>query len=106
QYKSEKSRRDSLKINLERVVEERRVLEKYTKERTVSDLTSKLKESKRALERVKDQAKAKEIQAETERLTKKLIYEQELDKYQDIEEQIRRCIIAAPQDGMVVYYVS
>src|SRR5205807_8828984 len=38
--------------------------------------------------------------------TKKSVFEQEQDKYDDIEEQIRKCIINSPQDGMVVYYIS
>src|SRR5439155_15331725 len=49
---------------------------------------------------------AKEIQAESARQTTKSVYEQEQDKYDDIEDQIRKCIITSPQDGLVVYYVS
>ena len=59
-----------------------------------------------ALARVKLQAVAKEVQAESDRLAKKSVYLQEQDKYEDIEEQIRKCIIPSPQDGMVVYFVS
>ena len=32
------------------------------------------------------------------------VYQQELEKLREIEEQIRECKIDAPQDGMVVYY--
>ncbi len=106
QLKSEESRLQSLRVTRDKVREESRVLEKYTKPLTVTDLTSKMNEAERALERAKNEARAKEVQAESDRQAKKSVYEQELDKYQDIEEQIRRCIISAPQDGMVVYYVS
>jgi hypothetical protein len=46
------------------------------------------------------------VQAESDRVAKKSVFEQEQDKYEDIEEQIRKCIVNSPQDGMVVYYVS
>jgi HlyD family secretion protein len=106
QEQSEVSRYKSLEVNLERVLEEQRVLEVFTKKRTITDLTGKVEEAKRALDRVLKQAKAKEIQAETDRSTKKSVFDQEQDKYDDIEEQIHHCQIHSPQDGMVVYYVS
>jgi multidrug efflux pump subunit AcrA (membrane-fusion protein) len=71
-----------------------------------TDLESKLTEARRALDRARAEAEAKEVQARTERLTKKSIFQQEEDKYEDIDDQIRKCVITAPQDGMVVYYVS
>jgi HlyD family secretion protein len=106
QYKAEKSKFESLQIALDQKLEARRVLNDFTKVRTVKDLESKIAEAKRALARVNDQAKAKLITADSDRVTKKSVYEQEQDKYDDIEEQIRKCIIVSPQDGMVVYYVS
>jgi HlyD family secretion protein len=106
QFNSEESRLRSLEVAWEKAKEDKRVLEDYTKKRTVTDLTTKLDEAKKILEREKDKAKAEEIKAESERQAKKSVFEQEEDKYEDIEEQIRRCIITAPQDGMVVYFVS
>jgi HlyD family secretion protein len=106
QYKAEMSKLDSLQVALDKVIEEKRVLEQYTKERTITDLKSKRDEALRALERAKNEARAKEVQAESDRMAKKSVFEQEQDKYDDIEEQIRKCIINSPQDGMVVYYVS
>src|SRR5262245_41797914 len=105
QYDSELSRLRGLELDMDKIQEEKRVLA-YTKERNETDLKTKLEEAKKALERVKDQTAAKLIQAEGDRQAKKSIFEQEEDKYEDIEEQIRRCVITAPQDGMVVYYVS
>src|SRR5205823_14438270 len=76
------------------------------KQRTETDYSNTGTEAERALTRAKLQAAAKEIQADSDRQTKKSVFEQEQDKYDDIEDQIRKCIITSPQDGMVVYYVS
>src|SRR5207302_10125297 len=38
--------------------------------------------------------------------SKKSIYEQEAARLKDLEDEIKKCIITAPQDGLVVYYVS
>src|SRR5205823_6545312 len=62
-------------------------------------------EAERALDRVKKQAVAKEAQADADRKAKQSVYAQEQSKYGEIEEEIRKCIITAPQDGLVVYYV-
>jgi HlyD family secretion protein len=106
QYKAEKSKLDSLQIALDQKLEARRVLNEYTKVQQVTTLDNALAEAKRVLERKKNEARAKEVQAESDRQAKKSVFEQEQDKYEDIEEQIRKCIIYAPQDGIVVYYIS
>lgn len=106
QYKAEKSKFGSLKVALDKVNEERRVLIDYTKVLEVTTRENTLAEAKRNLERKINEAKAKEVQADSDRITKKSVFEQEQDKYDDIEDQIRKCIITSPQDGMVVYFVS
>ncbi|MBX7103257.1 MAG: hypothetical protein K1X57_04210 [Gemmataceae bacterium] len=106
QLQSEQSKYQGYEVQLLKVLEEQRVLEDYTKGRTLLDMKNKVEEAKRALDRQKKQATAKLAQAEAERLTKRSIYDQEEDKYEDIVEQINNCRIYAPQDGLVVYYVS
>jgi multidrug efflux pump subunit AcrA (membrane-fusion protein) len=106
QTEAEHSRAESADIALKKVQEELRVLEDYTKKRTITDLESKLEEAKRALERVKLQAQAKEAAADIDRITKKSVYEQEAEHYREIEEEVTKGILLAPQDGLVVYYVS
>jgi HlyD family secretion protein len=109
QAQAEQSKLESMEITLGKVNEEKRVLTdpKFgVKERSETELRNKKAEAERALARAKLTATSEEIKAESERQTKKSIFEQEEDKYEDIEEQIRRCTITAPQDGMVVYYVS
>jgi multidrug efflux pump subunit AcrA (membrane-fusion protein) len=98
-------RMKSAEIDLEKVREEMRVLEEYTFLREKTDRESKLAEAKRNLDRVKSQSIAKEKTAESERESKRSIYEQERLKLKDIEDEILKCTIIAPHDGMVVYYM-
>jgi HlyD family secretion protein len=105
QAQAEQSRLVAGEIALQKVQEELRVLDYYTKKRTITDLRTKLAEAQRALRRKEKQAKATEVQAATDQKAKASIYQQELAHYQEIEEVIRKCTIVAPQDGLVVYYI-
>ena len=58
------------------------------------------------MERAKLQAKAIEIKAASILETAKLTYEKELMKLRDIEREIDKCYLRAPEPGMVVYYVE
>jgi multidrug efflux pump subunit AcrA (membrane-fusion protein) len=105
QLQAEQSKYESYKVNLQKANEELRVLDDYTRDREVKDRTNKLDEARRALDRTITQSKAKILQAEMQRKTKRSIYEQEQDKFLDIEEQIANCRMYAPQDGLVVYFI-
>ena len=106
QLQAEQSKQQGFDVALEKAREDLRVLDNYTKQRTVTFNQNTVDEAARALDREIIQQRAKIIQAEADRLTKKSIFEQEEDKYQDIEEQIGNCHMYSPQDGLVVYYVS
>jgi HlyD family secretion protein len=93
----------SAELAMENLMEERRVLEQFTKHRQETDYAGKLAEARRALSRSRSQALAKRIQAEIARLSRKTIYNREYQRAHDIEEQILECTVRAPQDGMVVY---
>jgi len=105
QADADASRVDGASIAVEKVLEERRVLVDYTKKRTVQDFTAKLDEAKRALDRVKGQAKAKLAQKEADRLSKRSVLEQKLTQKREIQGEMDKCLVLAPQDGLVVYYV-
>jgi multidrug resistance efflux pump len=108
QAQSEQSKLESLEITLSQQTEARRVLIDPTfgmKKRTETDLSNKVAEAKRALDRVKLQAVAKEVSARTVRDTNRSLYQQELTRYKEIEDEIKKCKIYAPEDGMVVYFV-
>jgi HlyD family secretion protein len=106
QADAEESRAEAARIALKKLETEKRVLVDFTKGRTIQDLSAKLAEAKRALERVKSQARAKLAQADADRLAKDSIYKQELTRKQENEDEIAKCSLLAPQDGLVVYYVS
>lgn len=106
QVQAEKAKLQAAQIALEKVREESRVLEQYTRVRTETELRSKVEEAKRALDRVIKQAEAKRVTADADRLAKRSVYEQELARKQDLEEEIKKCTIVAPQDGTVVYFVE
>ena len=106
QAQADEARLRSAEIALAKVLEEKRVLEKFTGPRNRKELIGKIEEGQRALERIEAQARAKEVKADADRRSKQSIYEQEQSRYYDIEEEIKKCLILAPQDGLVVYYVS
>jgi len=105
QLQAERSKLDAYEVDLKKAEEERRVLEEFTKDRSTKDFENKLEEAKRALDRQMIQSKAKLSQAQAQQKTKHLIFDQEEDKFLDIEEQIANCRMYAPQDGLVVYYI-
>ena len=96
----------SAEFSVEKVKEELRVLKDYTKKRTLTELRSKKDESKRAKDRLSTQSRSKEIQGINDTLTKKSIFNKEELHFKEIEDQIKKCYLLAPQDGLVVYYVS
>lgn len=105
QADADKSRADASRISLGKLEEDERVLMKYTKQREVQDRTAKLAESQRALTRTELQAASKMKQKLADKKAKESIYEQELARRQEIEAEISKCVIYAPQDGLVVYYI-
>jgi RND family efflux transporter MFP subunit len=106
QLESERSRLQSAKIKLESLNDQRRVLTEFTKKRQEKALRNALEEAKRNLDRVKIQNAAKLNTDKSDLTTKQKVLQQELEKLNDIEEQIRHCTILSPQDGMIVYFVS
>jgi HlyD family secretion protein len=83
---------------------ELRALEKFERERKITELEGKANEAKNELQRVTDSQKAAtekaqseaDAAADTEKLER-----QTLDR---IKSQMDRCVIKAPQDGIVVYF--
>lgn len=105
QSQAETLRLQALDIKLKQIQEEMRVLTDFTRKQEVTRLQSELDEAKRALDRVEKQAHAKEVTARTDRQTKRSTYMAEKSKAEEIEDEIRKCRITAPQDGMVVYFI-
>jgi multidrug resistance efflux pump len=89
---------------LRKVEKDAQVL-KFEYEQSVTKFTRALDEAKKNLERVKEQTKTNEKTAMALVTTTKGVYEQEKSRYHDIEDEIKKCKVYAPQDGMVVYVV-
>jgi HlyD family secretion protein len=106
QAKGDESRTDAVLISLKKLETERRVLVDFTERRTIQDLSAKVAEAKRALDRVKSQSRAKLVVVDADRLAKDSVYKQQVARLQEIEAEIGKCLVVAPQDGLVVYYVS
>jgi HlyD family secretion protein len=106
QAEADESKLTAAQITLKKLQTEKTILTDFTRGRTVQELKAKLAEAKRAVDRVKSQSKAKLAQADADRLAKESIFKQEQARQQEVEDQIARCVVLAPQDGLVVYYVS
>jgi multidrug resistance efflux pump len=108
QADSEQSKLQSLQLALAKVIEEKRVLTEPTyglKKRTETDYLNKVVQAKDELDRAESQARAKEITARTDRDAKKSVLDQETAKQKDLQDEIKKCKVYAPQDGLVVYYI-
>lgn len=79
------------------------VLEKFTKERQVTEKQANAIEFEKETERVKRKASAAMAQAEADLTACKLTAEVENSKLQKLRDQIAACVIKAPQSGEVVY---
>jgi hypothetical protein len=108
QAEADQARRTSASIAQKNVQEELRVLEdpKFgTKVQKLKQLQGDIDETERALDRTKKQAVAKEVQFDADRKGKLSVFDQALKAQEDIEGEIRKCVLYAPHAGMVVYYV-
>jgi HlyD family secretion protein len=105
QADADQSRLDSAEYSLRKSETDLKTLEieKNVMER---DLRGKLGEAYRNLLRARLAAAANKAIKDSTRSTNKAVYEQELDKKKDIDEEIDKCTLRAPQEGLVVYYIS
>jgi multidrug resistance efflux pump len=105
QAESDRSRLVGAGIALKSVDEEMRVLEQYTQRKEVKQRQSDIEEAKRNLDMQQKQAVAKLAQTEADRAAKYSAMVQQTAKVRDIDEEIRKCHLTAPQEGLVVYFV-
>jgi RND family efflux transporter MFP subunit len=69
------------------------------------ELELKVEEARLALKRLKLLARTREAAAQAEVLTHTGRVALERDRKKEIEAELRDCVLRAPQDGMVIYYV-
>jgi multidrug resistance efflux pump len=101
--RAERAGMQSAQLDLDRLRDEYRVLEKYTRKRVLHELETRLARAKSDLRRIKIRARAKSAQAEAARTHKETVYHQRLARFQEVERQLPRCVLTAPNDGVVAY---
>lgn len=106
QAESDKARLDSANIALKKVMGELDIFKKFTIEQKVTELWAKVKEAERALDRTETQARSKLNADTSDRDSKEDIYKQEYGRKLEIDDEIAKCQLYAPQSGLVVYYLS
>jgi HlyD family secretion protein len=106
QAEADRSRLESAEFALKKVEGELEIFQKFTVEQKVTELWSKVKEAERTLERTETQAKSKLNTDISDRDSKEDIFEQEYSRKLEIEDEIDKCTLYAPQSGLVVYHIS
>jgi HlyD family secretion protein len=112
QVQADEAKLQSARLALQNAEEELRLLKNYTYQERKLVLTSGVEgeklgvtQAEQALIRAIKQAKAMLAQSDALRKAQESIYRQELANYQEIEREIRKCVIRAPQAGLVVYHI-
>src|SRR5262249_36114735 len=103
QAESDQARLESAEITLKKNETELKILEKFSFTRTITALMSKIEKAPRTLLRVQTEADSKLEQAVVDLTSKTSIHYQEEAKRTEIKDQIEKCRISSPQDGLVVY---
>ncbi len=79
------------------------VLEKFTRQRQVEELTAKAADAKRALDRAVGSGEASIAKAQSELNAAKSTLALEKQTLERIDKQIEKCTVPAPEDGILVY---
>ena len=105
QADADANRVDAATITLSKCEEQKRVLVDYTYKRTVQDFTAEKSEADHNLEKSQLKNKSTLAQDAANRNAARSVFDQEVVKQKDIEDQITKCQVYAPQDGLVIYFV-
>jgi RND family efflux transporter MFP subunit len=89
--------------NLERDKAKLMVLEKYTRQSQEVELTAKAKDARRDLERVKSVSASAIIKAQTDLEAADAVADLEKAALEHIKEQLDRCVVKSPAEGILVY---
>jgi multidrug efflux pump subunit AcrA (membrane-fusion protein) len=102
---ADQARLRNAQIAVENLHEEQRVLERYTRSKTVTGLMGALSQARAALACLQIQARAKDAQARVDSLIKEGIYQKRRHRFDEIAAEISKCRLTAPHAGTVVYVV-
>jgi multidrug resistance efflux pump len=106
QVRAERNRTATMELGLDSLHDQVGRMDAYDQPLELATLRGKLAEARRAAHLAKEHAVSKEIQANTDRLSKQRIYQRRLTRYHEIEAEAVKCRIVAPHDGMVIYSMS
>jgi multidrug resistance efflux pump len=104
QAQAEESKEESYKLALRKATLDLDVLVKYTRRKEETSRKRDVEEYRLALERVLRQTAANEVKFRKDRDAKTSVYKQELARCKDIEDEIKKSVLYAPKDGLVVYW--
>jgi HlyD family secretion protein len=90
-------------LSLEQSETQLKLLKEYTYNRELERLKSDVEQTGSALERVKQKASADVVQAEADFKARESELTRQKDKLEKMIDQITKCRMTAPVDGMVVY---
>ena len=105
QVLAEQSRLEAGDINLKKIDEDLRVLE-YTRKRSITDFQNKIELAQLAVKQARTEADANREKKQADALAKEKVYLKEAARLDELEDEISKCQIYSPQEGMVVYYQS
>jgi len=106
EYMADKLQVKRKRLELDKSQTSLRILKKFTYERQISQLTSDVNQAEMAMERTLRKANANNTQAQARLNAKDAEYKRQQSKLDKIVEQIEKCRIKAPADGLVVYATS
>ena len=106
QLQSDQLAASKKKLDVELAKNSLKLLEEFTYQRQLAELESNVKQAEMALERTKRKASADVVQAKAELRAKESELGRQQDKLAKIEQQIGKCTIHAPADGLVIYATS
>jgi HlyD family secretion protein len=106
ELEADKLSRSSAEINLEQARRDKDLLVRFQLPRDEADLSSKLDEARRELERVKLQAEARIVDYDADMRTNEAKLKLERENLAKLETQIAKSKLVAPRAGMVVYAVE
>jgi HlyD family secretion protein len=79
------------------------VLQNYERKRKLYELEAKAKDAKRKLARTRNSAAAADEKAKTDLEAAAVTAKLERDQTERLREQLKKCVVKAPQDGILVY---
>jgi multidrug efflux pump subunit AcrA (membrane-fusion protein) len=105
QADADQSRLASMEIALRMAEGALDIFRRFDLEKDVTMKWNDVREAERSVKKEQIQARSKMEQKKVMEVTKRAIYEQELDRLRELERDEKLYKMTAPQDGMVVYFV-